>query len=253
MAKLEICCFGIECAEVAQEYGANRIELCSGAADGGLTPSYGYLKLAREKLHIPVHPIIRPRGGDFCYNVSEFDVIREDLQMIKEMGFPGAVVGILDTEGRIDIERMQTLMEIANGMEITFHRAFDMCINPLLALEQLKNLRVARILTSGQQQSAELGLPLLKELHEKSREMNGPIIMAGAGVRLANMTKFMEIGLTEVHSSAGKTVPSSMNYRKAGVTMASNSETDEFTHYCVDGPTVEAMMDFISITEKVPA
>ncbi|MEQ5125242.1 copper homeostasis protein CutC [Providencia zhijiangensis] len=253
MAKLEICCFGIECAEVAQEYGANRIELCSGAADGGLTPSYGYLKLAREKLHIPVHPIIRPRGGDFCYNVSEFDVIREDLQMIKEMGFPGAVVGILDTEGRIDIERMQTLMEIANGMEITFHRAFDMCINPLLALEQLKNLGVARILTSGQQQSAELGLPLLKELHEKSREMNGPIIMAGAGVRLANMTKFMEIGLTEVHSSAGKTVPSSMNYRKAGVTMASNSETDEFTHYCVDGPTVEAMMDFISITEKVPA
>ncbi|MTB65694.1 copper homeostasis protein CutC [Providencia sp. wls1943] len=253
MAKLEICCFGIECAEVAQEYGANRIELCSGAADGGLTPSYGYLKLAREKLHIPVHPIIRPRGGDFCYNVSEFDVIREDLQMIKEMGFPGAVVGILDTEGRIDIERMQTLMEVANGMEITFHRAFDMCINPLLALEQLKNLGVARILTSGQQQSAELGLPLLKELHEKSREMNGPIIMAGAGVRLANMTKFMEIGLTEVHSSAGKTVPSSMNYRKAGVTMASNSETDEFTHYCVDGPTVEAMMDFISITEKVPA
>lgn len=253
MAKLEICCFGIECAEVAQEYGANRIELCSGAADGGLTPSYGYLKLAREKLHIPVHPIIRPRGGDFCYNVSEFDVIREDLQMIKEMGFPGAVVGILDTEGRIDIERMQTLMEIANGMEITFHRAFDMCINPLLALDQLKNLGVARILTSGQQQSAELGLPLLKELHEKSREINGPIIMAGAGVRLANMTKFMEIGLTEVHSSAGKTVPSSMNYRKAGVTMASNSETDEFTHYCVDGPTVEAMKDFISITEKVPA
>jgi copper homeostasis protein len=148
---------------------------------------------------------------------------------------------------------MQTLMEIANGMEITFHRAFDMCINPLLALEQLKNLGVARILTSGQQQSAELGLPLLKELHEKSREINGPIIMAGAGVRLANMTKFMEIGLTEVHSSAGKTVPSSMNYRKAGVTMASNSETDEFTHYCVDGPTVEAMKDFISITEKVPA
>lgn len=168
MAKLEICCFGIECAQVAQEYGADRIELCSGAADGGLTPSYGYLKLAREKLHIPVHPIIRPRGGDFCYNVSEFDVIREDLQMIKDMGFPGAVVGILDTEGRIDIERMQTLMEIANGMEITFHRAFDMCINPLLGLEQLKNLGVARILTSGQQQSAELGLLLLKELHEKA-------------------------------------------------------------------------------------
>lgn len=253
MAKLEICCFGIECAQVAQEYGADRIELCSGAADGGLTPSYGYLKLAREKLHIPVHPIIRPRGGDFCYNVSEFDVIREDLIMIKEMGFPGAVIGILDSEGRIDINRMHGLMEIAKGMNITFHRAFDMCINPLLALEQLNELGVARVLTSGQQQSAELGLPLLKELHEKSQEINGPKIMAGAGVRLANLSKFMEIGLAEVHSSAGKTVPSTMNYRKVGVTMASNSETDEFTHYCVDGPTVEAMKDFISITEKVLA
>ncbi|EKT57496.1 copper homeostasis protein CutC [Providencia sneebia] len=253
MAKLEICCFGIECAQAAQEYGADRIELCSGAADGGLTPSYGYLKLAREKIHIPVHPIVRPRGGDFCYNMNEFEVICEDLKMINEMGFPGAVVGILDTEGRIDIERMQTLMKIAQGMQITFHRAFDMCINPLLALEQLKDLGVARILTSGQQQSAELGLPLLKELNNKSKEISGPVIMAGAGVRLANLSKFMEIGLTEVHSSAGKTVPSSMSYRKVGVTMASNSESDEFTHYCVDGSTVEAMKDYISITEKVSA
>ncbi|MTB80510.1 copper homeostasis protein CutC [Providencia stuartii] len=253
MAKLEICCFGIECAQVAQEYGADRIELCSGAADGGLTPSYGYLKLASEKLHIPVHPIIRPRGGDFCYNTNEFEVICEDLRMVKEMGFPGAVIGILDTEGRIDIDRMAVLMEIATGVNITFHRAFDMCVNPLLAFEQLKSLGVARILTSGQQQNAELGLPLLKELNEKSIEINGPVIMAGAGVRLANLSKFMEIGLVELHSSAGKSVPSSMSYRKAGVTMASNSENDEFTHYCVDGPTVEAMKDFISITEKISA
>ncbi|MBO0222710.1 copper homeostasis protein CutC, partial [Vibrio parahaemolyticus] len=88
-------------------------------------------KLASEKLHIPVHPIIRPRGGDFCYNTNEFEVICEDLRMVKEMGFPGAVIGILDTEGRIDIDRMAVLMEIATGMNITFHRAFDMCVNPL--------------------------------------------------------------------------------------------------------------------------
>lgn len=94
-------------------------------------------------------------------------MIREDLIMIKEMGFSGAVIGILDSEGRIDINRMQTLMEIAQGMNITFHRAFDMCINPSLALEQLKELGVARILTSGQQQSAELGLPLLKSYMKK--------------------------------------------------------------------------------------
>ncbi len=112
MAKLEICCFGIECAQVAQEYGADRIELCS-VAHGGPTPSYGYLKLAKRN-HIFQFILFRPRGGDFCYNISEFDVIREDLIMIRN-GLSGAVIGILDSEGRIDINRMQTLMEIAQG------------------------------------------------------------------------------------------------------------------------------------------
>ena len=251
MTKLEICCFGIECAEVAQEFGADRIELCSGAADGGLTPSYGCLKQARNKLHIPVHPIIRPRGGDFCYNATEFDVIKDDLMMIRDMGFPGVVLGLLDKEGRIDLERMEMLMAHAGGLAVTFHRAFDMCVNPMLALEQLKALGVARILTSGQQQSAELGLPLLEQLNNKSREINGPIIMAGAGVRLSNLTKFIDIGLSEVHSSAGKTVPSSMNYRKVGVTMASNSESDEFTHYCVDGLTVESMQNLLFLPSDI--
>ncbi len=251
MTKLEICCFGIECAEIAQEFGADRIELCSGAADGGLTPSYGCLKQARKKLHIPVHPILRPRGGDFCYNATEFDVIKDDLMMVRDMGFPGVVLGVLDKDGRIDMARMEILMTHAKGLAVTFHRAFDMCVNPMLALEQLKSLGVARILTSGQQQNAELGLPLLKLLDDKSREINGPIIMAGAGVRLSNLTKFMDIGLSEVHSSAGKTVPSSMNYRKVGVTMASNSESDEFTHYCVDGLTVESMQNFLSLPSDV--
>ncbi|KPD02891.1 copper homeostasis protein CutC [Moellerella wisconsensis] len=251
MAKLEICCFGIECAQIAQEFGADRIELCSGAAEGGLTPSYGCLKHARKNIHIPVHPIVRPRGGDFCYNTMEFEVIKDDVQMIRELGFPGVVVGMLDSEGRIDLPRMELLMRETRGLEVTFHRAFDMCVNPLLALEQLKSLGIARILTSGQQQNAELGLPLLKQLNDKSREINGPIIMAGAGVRLSNLTKFIEMGITELHSSAGKTVSSSMNYRKVGVTMASNSETDEFTHYCVDGLTVEAMKDFMSLTNNL--
>ncbi|OAT38917.1 copper homeostasis protein CutC [Proteus myxofaciens] len=250
MAELEICCFGAECALIAELSGADRIELCSSQSEGGITPSYGMLKQVRDLVNIPVHPIVRPRGGDFCYSQADFAVMKNDLALIRDMGFAGAVVGVLNEEGQIDMPKMAILMEIAGPLAITFHRAFDMCINPLLALEQLTQLGIARILTSGQQANAELGLPLLRTLNEKTQ---GPIIMAGAGVRLSNIHKFLDAGIKEVHSSAGKKVPSTMNYRKAGVTMSTDSEIDEFTHYCVDVDTVGAMKDIISIYSAVPS
>lgn len=247
--KLEICCFGAECALTAERAGADRIELCASQLDGGVTPSYGTLQWVRDKVSIPVHPIIRPRGGDFCYSYTDFEVMKNDMAMIRDMGFPGAVVGLLDAEGHIDLPRMRELMQLSGNMAITFHRAFDMCVSPMVALSQLTDLGIARILTSGQQQSAEVGLPLLKELLNATQ---GPVIMAGAGVRLTNLHKFQEIGLTEVHSSAGHMVPSEMRYRKAGVTMCSDSEFDEFTHYCVDGEVVEAMKTALSLGEPFP-
>lgn len=238
MVKLEVCCFSVGCAQIAEQAGADRIELCSGQSEGGLTPSLGTLRLARESILIPVHPIIRPRGGDFCYSQSDFAEMKYDIAQIRDMGFPGLVIGILDEEGHIDLPRMREVMKLSGDLAVTFHRAFDMCLNPMVALDQLTQLGVSRILTSGQQQSAELGLPLLRDLQQASQ---GPVIMAGAGVRVANLTKFVDIGLTEVHSSAGRTLPSSMRYRKAGVSMSSDSEVDEFTHYAVDGETVETM------------
>lgn len=244
MAELEICCFGAECALIAERSGADRIELCASSSEGGITPSYGVLKQVSSLVHIPVHPIVRPRGGDFCYSQVDFAAMKNDISLIRDLGFAGAVVGILNEEGHIDIPKMEILMELAGPLAITFHRAFDMCINPLLALEQLTQLGVARILTSGQQANAELGLPLLRTLNEKTQ---GPIIMAGAGVRLSNIQKFLDAGLKEVHSSAGKKAPSTMVYRKAGVTMSSDSEVDEFTHYCVDENIVEAMKDIMTI------
>ncbi|MBI6529655.1 copper homeostasis protein CutC [Proteus vulgaris] len=244
MATLEICCFGAECALVAERAGADRIELCTSPSEGGITPSFGMLRQVRDLVHIPVHPIIRPRGGDFCYTQADFSAMKNDISLIRDMGFPGAVVGLLNEEGHIDLPKMQILMELAGPLAITFHRAFDMCINPLLGLEQLTQLGVSRILTSGQQANAELGLPLLRILNEKTK---GPVIMAGAGVRLSNIQKFLDAGLKEIHSSAGKVAPSTMIYRKAGVTMSSDSEVDEFTHYCVDEDTVEAMKDIMSI------
>lgn len=238
MALLEICCYGIDCALTAQQAGADRIELCAAPNEGGLTPSAGVLRKVKQLVSIPVHPIIRPRGGDFCYSDLEFATMLEDIAFVRELGYPGLVIGMLDVDGHIDMPRMKQVMAASAGMAVTFHRAFDMCHNPIQALEQLTELGVARILTSGQQQNAELGLSLLRELKQHSR---APIIMAGAGVRLGNLQKFVEQGIDEVHSSAGQSVPSVMRYRKAGVSMSADAEADEFNRYCVDGDVVAAM------------
>jgi len=244
MQKLEVCCYGVDCAQTAERAGADRVELCSAPAEGGLTPSAGALYSARQRVTIPVHPIVRPRGGDFCYSVTEFGQIKADIAFIRELGFSGVVVGMLDLDGHIDLPRMQQIMQMCDGMEVTFHRAFDLCHSPLMALEQLTDLGVARVLTSGQQQSAESGLPLLREL---TRITRGPKIMAGAGVRLSNLQKFIDAGITELHSSASQRVSSPMRYRKAGVSMCSETENDEFSRTVVDGDVVEAMKSVISL------
>ena len=238
MTKLEVCCYSLACALEAERAGADRIELCASQPEGGLTPSYGTLMMAREALAIPVHPIVRPRGGDFCYDSYAFSAMKNDVAALRDMGFPGVVIGVLDEEGHVDLARMRQIMALCNGMEVTFHRAFDMCLNPMVALEQLTQLGVARILTSGQQQSAELGLTLLRELVQHTQ---GPEIMAGGGIRLTNLHKFVDIGIREVHSSAGGHVPSPVRHRKAGVTLCTDLEFDEFSRYCVDADVVATM------------
>ncbi|OTA19584.1 copper homeostasis protein CutC [Xenorhabdus beddingii] len=248
MMKLEICCYSISCALIAQKAGADRIELSASPSEGGVTPSFGALQQALQQIAIPVHPIVRPRGGDFCYSNMDFDVMKNDVALMRDLGFPGVVFGVLNEEGHIDMLRMRQLMSLSGRMAVTFHRAFDMCFNPHVALQQLTELGVQRILTSGQQQNAEMGLPLLKELVRASQ---GPIIMPGAGVRMSNISKFLEIGATEIHSSAGRVVPSSMKYRKAGVTMGSDDrDVDEYSHYSVDGQLVESMKGMIGLINR---
>ena len=135
MAILEICCYSVECAVTAQQHGADRVELCAAPKEGGLTPSYGVLKSVRQAVTIPVHPIIRPRGGDFCYTASEFEAMLEDVAQVRDLGFPGLVIGMLDEDGNVNVVQMQRVMAAAKGMEVTFHRAFDMCVNPQQAFE----------------------------------------------------------------------------------------------------------------------
>ncbi|MCX8956243.1 copper homeostasis protein CutC [Erwinia psidii] len=247
MLKLEVCCYGVECAVEAEKAGADRIELCAAPSEGGLTPSAGSLMQAHEMLTIPVHPMVRPRGGDFCFSATEFNEIKSDIALIRELGFTGLVVGALDEDGHIDLTRMRQVMSLCEGMAVTFHRAFDLCHNPLIALRQLTDLGVARILSSGQQHSAESGLSLLRELN---RLTCGPIIMAGSGVRLGNLQKFIDAGLTELHSSASQRIASPMRYRKAGVSMSSVAETDEFSRTCVDSDMVAAMK--VALSQHAP-
>lgn len=242
MALLEICCYSMECAVTAQQNGADRVELCAAPKEGGLTPSYGVLKSVREAVTIPVHPIIRPRGGDFCYSAGEFDAMLEDVVRVRELGFPGLVIGLLDEDANVDMPRMRQIMAAAKGMAVTFHRAFDMCKNPIQAFENLAELGVARILTSGQQSTAEKGLQLIMELKGHS---SVPIIMAGAGVRASNLKTFLNAGLEELHSSAGKWTPSPMRYRNTGLSMSTDAEADEYSRYSVDGESVAVMKSMI--------
>ncbi len=162
--KLEVIAFTIESCELIQQSGAHRIELCDNAMEGGTTPSYGMIKAAREKVSIDLFPIIRPRGGDFLYSEDEFKIILQDVKLCKELGCNGVVTGLLNADGGIDIKRTAQIVEAAHPMQVTFHRAFDRCKDPLEAVEQLVQLGCSRILTSGQQPLAVQGADLIAQL-----------------------------------------------------------------------------------------
>jgi copper homeostasis protein len=208
---LEVAVFNIESALLAVEVGADRIELCENPADGGTTTAYGTLKTVREKINIPVFPIVRARGGDFLYSEEEFEVMKKDVALIKSLGFEGIVIGLLQKDGTIDVKRTSTLVELAYPLEVTFHRAFDRTVEPLEALEDVIKCGCQRILTSGQVPNAFDGKGLIKLLVQQADERI--IIMPGSGVRSNNIQSLIEFtGAEELHSSARKIVASQMNF-----------------------------------------
>lgn len=208
MATLEICTGSIESIRAAALGGAHRVEVCAALEVGGLTPSRGYLAAVLSQplynsqgKRMARHVLIRPRGGDFCYNDEEQDIILRDIQLCKELGAEGIVVGALTPDGDIDIAACTRFAEAATGMNLTFHRAFDRCRNPKAALEQLIQMGYQRLLTSGQAPKAEQALPLLRSL---VRQAAGRIIiMPGSGVTPANAAHILhETGAAEIHASA---------------------------------------------------
>ena len=209
---IEVCANGVESCLAAQQGGADRVELCAGIPEGGTTPSYGEIKVARRVLtSTHLHVIIRPRGGDFLYTDLEVERMAQDIAMCRDLGVDGVVFGCLKADGTIDMERNRYLLECSRGMSVTMHRAFDRAAAPSQALEDLIALGFDRILTSGQQPKAFQGVELLSRLN---RQAAGRIsLMAGSGVTEQNIRDIHEAtGLLEFHFSAREPQPSGMQY-----------------------------------------
>ena len=194
---VEVCANSLESARNAQRAGADRIELCSELGVGGVTPSAGLIQLVKKELRIPIHVLIRPRGGHFTYSNAEFEVMKADILACKALGVHGIVSGILREDFSVDIERTKALVELAKPLHFTFHRAFDWVVDPLEAIKQLEELGVQTILTSGAQPSAEIGINLLKSWQQNT----SLTIMAGGGVSPKNASKLKDVGLHAVHCS----------------------------------------------------
>lgn len=198
---VEVCANSLESAINAEKAGADRIELCSELGVGGITPSYGLLKSVKEKILIPAHVLIRPRSGDFTYSDLEFDIMKRDIAMCVDLGFEGIVSGVLHKDYTLDVERTHELIELSNGLNFTFHRAFDWVNDPMGVLAQLEILGVDYILSSGQRKLSLEGIELLSELHEKATKCS---IMPGGSVCVNNVHRFKERGFTAIHLSGSK-------------------------------------------------
>jgi len=225
---LEICANSYQSAKNAQEAGAHRVELCQELSAGGVTPSYGLLKQVTDTLSIPVFVLIRPRSGNFVYTEEEFDIMKQDIQLCKNLGCAGIVSGVLNKDHTIDIERTKELVELSRPLQFTFHRAFDCVKDPKKSLEQLVDLGIDRVLTSGLETSAEKGLNLLKQLQEQA---NGRIIiLAGGGINSGNAKLFKDISLNEIHASASSTIQSDDSLFSATITYSDTEKIKAILH-----------------------
>ena len=215
---LEACVDSVESACRAAEGGADRLELCSNLIIGGTTPGPALFNRIRDLTDIKIHVLIRPRYGDFLYTDHEFEIMCSEIKAFREMGADGVVAGCLTADGFLDIQRMNRMRELAGGMHLTLHRAFDMCRDPLKTLQQAMETGVDTILTSGQKNTCVEGKELIRELIGLSEDKLD--ILVGGGVN-ADVIRVLipETGASCFHMSGKVTVDSGMIYRKEGVSM----------------------------------
>lgn len=237
---IEIATSDFATTQSAVNGGADRIELCTNLAEGGTTPSYGTIKQCRESFSVSLYPIIRPRGGDFLYTDDEFEIMLHDVKLCKQLGCDGMVIGLLNKDGTIDIKRTSVLIETAYPLGVTFHRAFDRCIDPFTALEQLINIGCERILTSGQKPSVVDGVDLVAELNKKAADRI--IIMPGSGVRKENIKMLAaKTGCTEFHSSLRGKEKTKMDFLHE----AFKDSAESFMNNAIDSNEVKAIRSML--------
>lgn len=239
---VEICADSVESACNAEVAGAGRVELCSALSEGGVTPSLGLITMVRNNIDIDLNVIIRPRGGDFFYNDNELSVMRHDIDSAGEAGANGIVTGILTSDGNIDVERMAMLVEYAYPMSVTFHRAFDMCRDPLRAIEDVIATGAKRLLTSGQARKVVEGVTLIKELNDIAEDKI--IIMPGCGIDEFNIASVaLATGAREFHLSARKSFESLMSFRKKGVSMGGTAAISEYQIRIADVERIRSVIE----------
>ncbi|QPH39830.1 copper homeostasis protein CutC [Pedobacter endophyticus] len=241
---LEICGNSFESALAAQHGGAKRVELCDNLAEGGTTPSYSQIALSKQKLNIAIWPIIRPRGGDFLYSEIEFSLMKEDIAICKSLNCDGVVIGILQADGTIDKKRCAELIELAKPLPVAFHRAFDMSNDMEKSLEDLIDLGIVRVLSSGGAASAIDGADVLAKLVKQAA--GRIVIMPGAGINEHNIsTLISKTGATDFHASAKTFVQSKMQYRNPTTKMGSIE--DEYRYELTSVEKVKALTAQLAI------
>lgn len=236
---LEVLVDSVEAAQAALAGGADRLELCQNLFEGGTTPSVGLIEAVTAAVPLPVNVMLRPRGGDFCYSASEFEVMQRDLVAAARAGAAGVVFGILRPDGSVDAERCATLIGAARPLSITFHRAFDVTRDAAAALEDLVRLGVDRVLTSGQEATVFEGAERIAQLVQQA---GGRIlVMPGGGIRERNVVRILQqTGAREIHVSASGPVESRMDYRNPRVPMGRELRAPEFSWSSVDANRVRA-------------
>ncbi|HEV7490301.1 MAG TPA: copper homeostasis protein CutC [Rhodanobacteraceae bacterium] len=240
---LEIAANSLASALAAQEAGAARVELFASLGEGGVTPSYATIALARDRLRIPLYALIRPRAGDFLYNDFELETMIGDIEACARLGCDGVVIGALDEDGNVALAECRTLIAAAGTLAVTFHRAFDLARDPRSALEDVVALGCARVLTSGQAETAPAGTELIRELVDQSAQRI--VIMPGGGIDADNIGDLkLKTGATEFHASAKRTLASGMHHRPQRLRDMQSGETRS------DGNQIRRMLQALAGTSR---
>ena len=241
--KCELCAYSVESCIAAARLGLDRVELCASPAEGGVTPSYAAIERVAAVKGIDLSVMIRPRGGDFLYSDEEFQTMLADIAVARKAGATGVVFGILTPDGKVDVNRTRALVEAANGLETTFHRAIDMTEDYDAALDAIIDAGCSRVLTSGGYDKAADGIEAIARA--VSRAAGRIEIMAGSGVGSANAAALAATGVDALHFSAKKMIAGKMLYRNPRISMGGSAEVDEYALRVVDEEEVVKILNLV--------